>query len=627
MGHTPGIHVICDTDFGNGDGFLQHWHAWRRTAIPAIQAVPASERLHYIAVVASSPSVSAHAGLPQQHGREHNTHALQALAAELTAACHGGWLPGVHRLCFDDEQVHLTLLVGESPAQFRDQRWTADQVLLRFPANSLAPSILSTITWAAQRCRRGTRIDMAAPNAQALHHLAQCGFLPHNNTGSTVPIAPPNANVNVNGNGNGNGEPAWQGEFQPRWVPRTAPPKGPQPWPASPPGTPHRVVVIGAGISGASVAYSLALRGWHVQVLDAAPQPAHGASGLPAGLVAPHVSADDRPISRLTRNGVAATLGRAARLLQPHHDWGQSGVLEHSVAEARDRPTTWPSGQPAHPGWHWSREATPQQRHAAGLAPGTQAHWHARAGWIRPAALVNAMLQHPNIRFRGHCSVTRLERPSDEEWHACDAHGHTLAHAPLVVVAGGFDSLPLLTPWSPHRLPLHALRGQVTVGRVPQPLPGHWPPFPVNGWGSFVPQVPHPDGPVWVSGATFEREANHTRCHRDDDAANQAKLLQLLPQVGATLETAFAVAGQTHAWAGVRCTLPDRLPMVGPLDTETCPGLWVSTGMGARGLTLGVLCGELLAAWLHAEPLPLEPRLASQLQANRWRPSRSPVGP
>jgi tRNA 5-methylaminomethyl-2-thiouridine biosynthesis bifunctional protein len=127
---------------------------------------------------------------------------------------------------------------------------------------------------------------------------------------------------------------------------------------------------------------------------------------------------------------------------------------------------------------------------------------------------------------------------------------------------------------------------------------------------------------LWVSGATFEREANHTQCHPGDDTANQAKLHQLLPPVAATLATAFAQAGQTQSWAGVRCTVPDRLPMVGPLDTERCPGLWVSTGMGARGLTLGVLCGELLAAWLHAEPLPLEPRLASQLQAARWSRAR-----
>jgi hypothetical protein len=48
--------------------------------------------------------------------------------------------------------------------------------------------------------------------------------------------------------------------------------------------------------------------------------------------------------------------------------------------------------------------------------------------------------------------------------------------------------------------------------------------------------------------------------------------------------------------------VPDRLPVVGAPDASALPGLFVSTGMGARGMTLAVLCGELLAAQLHGEP-------------------------
>jgi tRNA 5-methylaminomethyl-2-thiouridine biosynthesis bifunctional protein len=35
--------------------------------------------------------------------------------------------------------------------------------------------------------------------------------------------------------------------------------------------------------------------------------------------------------------------------------------------------------------------------------------------------------------------------------------------------------------------------------------------------------------------------------------------------------------------------------------------------MGSRGLTFAALCGELLAARLHGEPLPLEQRQADAL--------------
>ena len=40
--------------------------------------------------------------------------------------------------------------------------------------------------------------------------------------------------------------------------------------------------------------------------------------------------------------------------------------------------------------------------------------------------------------------------------------------------------------------------------------------------------------------------------------------------------------------------------------------------MGSRGLTMAILCAELLAARLHGEPLPLPRKLASALDAARY---------
>ena len=68
-----------------------------------------------------------------------------------------------------------------------------------------------------------------------------------------------------------------------------------------------------------------------------------------------------------------------------------------------------------------------------------------------------------------------------------------------------------------------------------------------------------------------------------------------------------------HAWAGVRCTSSDRRPLVGEIEA----GLWVSTAMGSRGLTFSALAGELIAAHLHDEPLPLDARLAQALDPKR----------
>jgi tRNA 5-methylaminomethyl-2-thiouridine biosynthesis bifunctional protein len=90
----------------------------------------------------------------------------------------------------------------------------------------------------------------------------------------------------------------------------------------------------------------------------------------------------------------------------------------------------------------------------------------------------------------------------------------------------------------------------------------------------------------------------------------------LLPDTAEGLQSVFEHS--VRGWAGVRCSVPDRLPVVGPVD-QAPAGLWINTAMGSRGLTLAVLCGELLAARWHHEPLPVEHQLAQALNAQRYQ--------
>ena len=83
------------------------------------------------------------------------------------------------------------------------------------------------------------------------------------------------------------------------------------------------------------------------------------------------------------------------------------------------------------------------------------------------------------------------------------------------------------------------------------------------------------------------------------------------------MRPAFA-PDRVRAWAGLRCTLPDRLPAVGPVNPDRLPGLHLCAGMGARGISLSVLSGELMAARLEGEPLALDVSLAHRLAASRF---------
>ncbi|MFO1243651.1 MAG: FAD-dependent 5-carboxymethylaminomethyl-2-thiouridine(34) oxidoreductase MnmC [Ramlibacter sp.] len=376
-------------------------------------------------------------------------------------------------------------------------------------------------------------------------------------------------------------------------------------------GPPGPCVVVGGGIAGAAVAASLARRGGPVQVLDAAAEPAGGASALPVGLFAPHVSPDDAILSRLTRAGVQATLAQARALLREGLDWQLTGVLEHGLKPAARERRQLPAGATE---FHGTRLAAAAELQRAGLPADAPALWHAQAGWLKPAALVRALLAQPGIVWRGRTPVSGLVHDGSA-WQVLDAQGALLARAAQVVVAAGPASSALLG----GHLPLQPLRGQIAWAPHAPGAAG-LPPFPVNGHGSLIAGIPHRGAPAWFVGSTFERDSTDGAVRPADHAANLARLHTLLPAAGLALAGEFA-AGRVQGWAGVRATLPDRLPAVGPVDAANAPGLLACTGMGARGLTLAVLCGELLAAGLHGEPLPLDAALARALAASRFRPT------
>ncbi|MBY0453716.1 MAG: FAD-dependent 5-carboxymethylaminomethyl-2-thiouridine(34) oxidoreductase MnmC [Burkholderiaceae bacterium] len=577
---------ILETGFGFGLNFLVTWAAWR--ADPQRPTL-----LHFVSLEAWPVAAADLLRVASTHPE------LAALAQELHDQ-YWGLLPGVHRLALDGGRVLLTLCIGDAQALMRSQDWTVDSVYLDGFSPQRNPDIwsLHTLKAVARCCRRGTQLASWTIARAVRDGLTQCGF-----SVAKVPGVPPKRD-NLHAT------------FDPRWEPR-APRKAHRPPEAA---APSSCIVIGGGIAGAGVASSLARRGWQVQVLDKAAAPAAGASGLPAGLCCPHTSPDDSTLSRLSRSGVRLTLQQADRLLKSGTDWQMSGVLEHRVDGSSGLSPDWHSS----PGVDWSHTATAELLQAAHLPQGSTACWHRHAGWVRPAHLVAALLAQPGIVWQGNANVARLARAENDEgivWQAVDEHGTVLASAPFVVVAAGPASRRL----TGERLPLQPVRGQLSWGVQDAAMTDLLPPFPVNGDGSLVAHIPLDAGQhAWHVGSTFERDVDTLPVGLAEravgHAANRQRLDTLLPSAAAVLHAAFAAAHPHTAvrdWARVRCTAPDRMPIVGPLDNATLPGLWVCTALGARGLTLGLLCGELLAARLQGEPLPVDARLARALAIER----------
>ncbi|MDR2154967.1 MAG: FAD-dependent 5-carboxymethylaminomethyl-2-thiouridine(34) oxidoreductase MnmC [Burkholderiaceae bacterium] len=574
---------ILETGFGLGLNFLATWHAWLNN--PQRPA-----RLFYSAVEAHPPEAAdllrSAASFPE----------LAPLAEQLAAQWRG-LLPGIHRIELAGGALQLTLAVDDARSALAELTGCFDSVFLDGFSPEKNPAMWSNevLRAVARLCRPGARAATWCVAGEIRQRLADCGF-----ETERVPGLAPKRQALIA-----------------RYMPVHASSQ------IRPP-APGRCVIVGAGLAAAGLAYSLAVRGWQVTVLGQDSEPADGASALIAGVFAPHISPDDRPLSRLSRAGCAATLTRVRALLRENIDFAASGVLECHAPGQRRCPADWQNAETAAAS-ALSSPAGAELRAQTGL-PVDDDHpalWHANAGWVRPSALVRAMLAAPGIRFIGDARAERIA-PHGGGWQVLDQAGRTLAEADLVALAAGFGTRALLDAsfvnpanavWR-----LHALRGQIAFGSASQLEAQSLPPFPVNGHGNFV-MLREPE-PIWVTGSTFVRENTRSYTRAAEHVANRHRLAELLPRAAAMLAPQWQ-DGRAKAWAGVRCTVPDRLPMLGPLvwpaATANAPHApWVLTGLGSRGLTLAVLAGEIAAAWLHNEPLPIERSLAHALRARRW---------
>ncbi|HET7774701.1 MAG TPA: FAD-dependent oxidoreductase, partial [Burkholderiaceae bacterium] len=179
--------------------------------------------------------------------------------------------------------------------------------------------------------------------------------------------------------------------------------------------------------------------------------------------------------------------------------------------------------------------------------------------------------------------------------------------------------------WSLHSLPLAPVRGQCSLitDLAPQLKAV------LAGAGYLLPAQ---DGTT-VFGASYEHGEAGTDERDSSHAQAHAKAAALWP--------GFEAAAQgkpRRAWTGVRVVTPDRLPVIGALpdpdaapsarpgapqlaDMPRLPGAWIANAYGSRGLTYALLGGELIAAQMLGEPLPIERDLADAVDPARfaWR--------
>jgi len=373
-----------------------------------------------------------------------------------------------------------------------------------------------------------------------------------------------------------------------------------------------QAVVIGAGIAGCQITWQLVRQGWQVTLIDRENKIAQQASGNPAGIISPKMTAQASMGEDFYISCFDYAIQQLSELKkrQTNLDWHTCGLLQlaHNTREEQ----RWQSLKDR----NFDREFLQlvdqhQSSEIAGIPLKYKASYFPQAGWINPISYCEALLADcsSNCTVMLESDVINLEKKLNT-WQVSNQKKQTIAEAEAVIITTGKD----LNQFSQtNNLPSMPVAGQTTIA-------------PTNAFARQLKTTIGHEGYLTPTsdqtskltfGASFDRSFKLNRKDQveisaETDQANLNQLSKYLPE----LADSFIEIDSAHA--AVRMTTPDRFPYVGGLadtafytknyhdlyqgkqykkypNAQYLEGLFVLAGLGSRGLTTSGLCAKVLS--------------------------------
>ncbi len=606
LGKSPQAFTIAELGFGTGLNFLCCWREWRRLA-------PTHLRLHYIACekypLQRDALRKALAEWPE----------LTALAEELLQ-CYPDHSVGYHRLYLSGphgaapitldlyygnavEMLAAQPLQGSVDAWFLDgfaprvnpQMWS-DAVLAQVARLSHAGSTLSTYSVAGQVVRGLRAAGFNVEKCQGFGNKRQMlvGHMPE--TGQAIaPSSLP--------------KPSWfdlgsDAEYSPE------------------------VIVIGAGLAGCATAHSLARKGFSVVVLEEATTIASGASGNRQAVLQCRLSNALNGSREFNLQAYLYATREFAHLQRefPNISWHGCGVINLDTAFSARKENCEDVDLDRYSQQVARRLPQEETSDKAGIALDGASNFLPLAGWLDPARLCHAYLQHPNIRLQCGIKVHRLERVG-QTWQAFTENSPEFVASAKAVVIANSISATQFSQTAP--LSIVPIRGQVSYVRA-------------NAQSEKIARVVC--GQSYVSpafeglhsvGASYSKRVSDLSLNKNE---HQQNIAGVATHFAKDVLTEEAIEGGR---VSIRATTTDRMPIVGPVPDFAAfealytslgqrdrkhphrgmpnqAGLFVSVGHGSHGLSNAPLCGEYIASLIAQEALPLQRKAAECIHPGRF---------
>jgi len=387
----------------------------------------------------------------------------------------------------------------------------------------------------------------------------------------------------------------------------------------------RQATVIGAGIAGLCVAYSLVKRGWKVTVIDECGEITKVASSNPAAIVYPRLSVNNDIDTEFYTEAYCYAL-YILNLLQDKNQekfWFDCGLLQFLDKE---RISAIINKFQFHDDYAAITEVFDDPVLAKTLTEDSQLACveYKTAGVVLPQVLCDVLVREcGDLLNIVEADVSNIKY-DDKQWQCFS--GERLMHsAEVLVIANGvqINNLGLEI-----NFPVEQVRGQVAVlerqsgsGGITQA---------VNADVYFTPLIANKH----FLGATYSRDSDSVEI---DDNDNES----LLDGLNGVYPGIFNRDSIDESWVGFRAMSKDRIPIAGAVpdvqfyiehyadinhgkkDKTYQParyltGLYISAAHGSRGFTTSFLCAELIASQIKGEPSPVSKSVLDYLNPSRF---------
>ncbi|MBM9577764.1 bifunctional tRNA (5-methylaminomethyl-2-thiouridine)(34)-methyltransferase MnmD/FAD-dependent 5-carboxymethylaminomethyl-2-thiouridine(34) oxidoreductase MnmC [Leptospira sp. 201903070] len=592
--------VILELGFGTGLNFLTTWKEYSEHKNRF--------RLHYISVEKFPLN------------KEEISKALSVFPALRTIQeefldSYQDLVSGMNYFRFQNGKIHLTLYLGDVKDALAEISGKADAIFLDGFAPSKNPEMWeeSNLIRLRRVCKPGTTFSTFTVARMVRDSLTTCGFELEKRPGFGRKREMLAGNYSRNENDSEESTPK-----EKPWCRRSFSDRETK-----------TAAIIGAGIAGSALAYSLTERGVRVTLIDPSGI-ANEASGIPGAISHPHITKLPTSASLFTLRAFRYAL-QFLSSFAGKKEFEASGLF-HGVTEEMSS-ERFRKGLENH---HLSekiaawKEISENSRKENDLQEEIgEGVFFPKGFWTQPNSIAKKMANRSTIELIRKKAV--LVQPDGDGWKVVLSETEGKIHSDCVIFCNSYGIGELLNPiLGEEFLPIKKVRGQLSVlretktsSRFPNILCAeHYLTPSING--------------EHILGSTFDEFDLDPKTRTKDTKELLQYVQKKYPSLGWNEESIV------YERVGFRAQTPDRFPILGPVFSpqdftkryqgielprnrkqsypvlKTIPGLFVFGALGSRGILSSFLGAEILASLILDEPAPVETSLLESLHPSRF---------